>query len=61
MSVVLAPEEGAVLPDEPLSRHTTWRIGGPARWFCLVRNEAGLSLVLAEGTSSGAPLALLGM
>lgn len=61
MSVVLAPEEGAVLPDEPLSRHTTWRIGGPARWFCLVRNEAGLSRVLAEATSSGAPLALLGM
>ncbi len=61
MSVVLAPEEGAVLPDELLARHTTWRIGGPARWFCLIRNEAGLSRVLAEAASDQFPLALLGM
>ncbi|MEO8431274.1 MAG: UDP-N-acetylmuramate dehydrogenase [Acidobacteriota bacterium] len=61
MSVLLAPEEGTVLPDEPLSRHTTWRIGGPARWFCLVRNEDGLSRVLREASSGDAPLALLGM
>jgi UDP-N-acetylmuramate dehydrogenase len=57
----LAPEEGVLLENEPLARHTTWRIGGPARWFCLVRNESGLSKVLRRAASDAAPLALLGM
>ncbi|MEO8188711.1 MAG: UDP-N-acetylmuramate dehydrogenase [Acidobacteriota bacterium] len=61
MTWTLSPEEGVVLENEPLARHTTWRIGGPARWFCRVRNEAGLSSVLREASSSQAPLALLGM
>ena len=61
MTLVLAPEEGAILPDELLARHTTWRIGGPARFFCRVRNEAGLSRVLAAAAAQVAPLALLGM
>lgn len=61
MTLVLAPEEGALLADELLARHTTWRIGGPARFFCRVRNEAGLSRVLAAAAAEGAPLALLGM
>jgi len=57
----LAPEEGVILENEPLARHTTWRIGGPARWFCFVRNEAGLSKVLRRAAGESAPLALLGM
>lgn len=57
----LRPEDGLVLPDEPLARHTTWRIGGPARWFCRVFTEEGLSRVLAGAQASAAPLALLGM
>jgi UDP-N-acetylmuramate dehydrogenase len=59
----LSSEEGTVLPDEPLSRHTTWRIGGPARFFCRVRTESGLAKVLAAASSptEGAPVALLGM
>lgn len=57
----LAPEDGAVLPDEPLSRHTTWRIGGPARFFCRVKTEAGLAKALAAAGEQGAPVALLGM
>jgi len=57
----LAPEEGVILENEPLARHTTWRIGGPARWFCFVRNEAGLSKVLRRAAGDSAPLALLGM
>lgn len=35
--------EGIVLPDEPMSRHTTYRIGGPARY--LVRADSLSSLV----------------
>ena len=58
---LLASEEGVILENEPLARHTTWRIGGPARWFCLVRNEAGLSKVLRRAAGDSAPIALLGM
>jgi UDP-N-acetylmuramate dehydrogenase len=57
----LADEDGAVLENEPLARHTTWRIGGPARWFCRVRSEAGLAAALAAASRDGSPLALLGM
>jgi len=61
LSPELAPEEGSVTRDEPLSRHTTWRIGGPARFFCRVRTEAGLARLLGEASRSGEPLAILGM
>jgi UDP-N-acetylenolpyruvoylglucosamine reductase len=57
----LAPEEGAVSENEPLARHTTWRIGGPARFYCRVRTEAGLSKVLRSAASAASPLALIGM
>ena len=61
MSDALAPEEGVILENEPLARHTTWRIGGPARWFCRVRHEAGLSRVLRRAAAESAPFVLLGM
>jgi UDP-N-acetylmuramate dehydrogenase len=57
----LSPSEGEVLPEEPLARHTTWRIGGPARFYCRVRTEEGLSRALAHADREGLPLALLGM
>lgn len=36
--------------NEPLSQHTTWRIGGPARWFIEVRSaeEIKTAVELAE-------------
>ena len=61
MKIDLDPEEGRVQRDEPLAAHTTWKIGGPARWFCRVRTEAALARVLAAAASKGLPLALLGM
>jgi UDP-N-acetylmuramate dehydrogenase len=61
VSLTLSQEEGAILADEALSRHTTWRIGGPARWLCLVKTEDGLSKVLAAAAAQAAPLTLLGM
>jgi UDP-N-acetylmuramate dehydrogenase len=57
----LAPEDGDILADEPLARHTTWRIGGPAKAYCRVKTERGLSSVLVAASASGQPLALLGM
>jgi UDP-N-acetylmuramate dehydrogenase len=61
VNLELAERDGAVLPDEPLARHTTLRIGGPARRYCRVRTEEGLSQVLAAAREAGEPLALLGM
>jgi UDP-N-acetylmuramate dehydrogenase len=61
VNIALAPEEGSVRPDEPLAAHTTWKIGGPARWLCRVRTEAALARVLGAAAADGLPLALLGM
>lgn len=61
MRVAIPPEDGVVLLEEPLSRHTTWRIGGPARVYCRVLTERGLCAALAESSAAGEPLAILGM
>jgi UDP-N-acetylenolpyruvoylglucosamine reductase len=61
VDLTLAPEDGLVRAGELLSRQTTWRIGGPARFFCRARTEAGLGRVLAAAAENGLPLALLGM
>ena len=61
MDLTLAPEEGSFAENEPLARHTTWRIGGPARLFCRVRTEEGLARLLAAAPEESRPLALLGM
>jgi len=59
--ISLAADEGSVEENEPLAPRTTWKIGGPARWFCRVRTEAALARVLAGAAESRTPLALLGM
>jgi UDP-N-acetylmuramate dehydrogenase len=61
MDLSLSPEDGVVETDAPLSRFTTWRIGGPARFLCRVRRESGLAAVLAGTSAAGLPLAILGM
>jgi UDP-N-acetylmuramate dehydrogenase len=61
MDLNLPPEDCAVEPGLPLSRFTTWRIGGPARYFCRARTEAGLAGVLAAASADTLPLAILGM
>lgn len=61
MSIALPPEDGEVLAEEPLARHTTLRIGGPARFFCRARTERGLAAILRDAGREGLPVALLGM
>ena len=46
--------EDRVLRDEPMSRHTSFRIGGPAEAFVTVNNEEELAEVLAAVTETGA-------
>ena len=39
--------DGEIRLDEPLSKHTSYRIGGPARAYILVNSPAALSAALA--------------
>ena len=46
--------------QEPLSRHTTFRIGGPARLFCLPASENALIAALELCRAAGCRVYLLG-
>jgi UDP-N-acetylmuramate dehydrogenase len=52
-----APE---VLIDEPMARHTSWRVGGPADRFCMPRTIAALAAFLRE-TSADIPILWIGL
>ena len=49
-----------VLRDEPMSRHTSFRIGGPAAAFVIVNNEEELAAVLSAVTETGAEHMIIG-
>ena len=51
---------GAVLFDEPLARHTTYRVGGPAEILAAPRTREEAAWLRACARSSGAPLTILG-
>ena len=46
--------------DEPMNRHTTFRIGGPADLFVTVCSEEGMQLLLRETSRLHVPLFVLG-
>src|SRR3989339_2226731 len=45
---------------EPLSKHTNFRIGGPARWFVEVRSVEEMQKALQKAEEAGVPWHLLG-
>ncbi len=49
-----------VRTDEPLSRHTTFGIGGPADVFITVRNAGELARAVITTRAAGAPVFILG-
>ncbi len=49
-----------VLLDEPMSRHTSFHIGGPAAAFVTVNNEEELAAVMAAVTGTGAEHMVIG-
>ncbi|SMB94356.1 UDP-N-acetylmuramate dehydrogenase [Thermanaeromonas toyohensis ToBE] len=51
---------GQVLIDEPLSRHTTFRIGGPADLLVLPISRADLEACLEFSRQKGVPLHIMG-
>ncbi len=51
---------GEWLPDEPLSRHTSFKVGGPARYFLRPAALEGYADVLRRARQAGLPLRVLG-
>jgi len=51
---------GDVLFQEPLAKHTTWRIGGPADALVIVRSISELQGAVLAAKSIGMPIAVLG-
>lgn len=52
--------QGRVVAAEPLSRHTTWRVGGPADLFIVPADRAELVLTLRLLADAGTPWTVLG-
>jgi UDP-N-acetylmuramate dehydrogenase len=50
----------ALKTDEPLSRHTSWGIGGPADYYVEIRNAEELEKLFAWAGGHGVPLTPLG-
>ncbi|MBU1751628.1 MAG: UDP-N-acetylmuramate dehydrogenase [Chloroflexi bacterium] len=51
---------GALTQHEPLARHTSYGIGGPAEWYVAVDTVADLRRWLAWGRARDLPITLLG-
>lgn len=49
-----------LLLEEPMSRHTSFRIGGPADMMAMPKNEAELSNLLQKATANNIPVTLIG-
>ncbi len=59
--MTVAPPPGIeVLRDEPLSRHTYMRIGGPSRWFATPTGLEELDRLIEWSRDSGLPVRVLG-
>jgi UDP-N-acetylmuramate dehydrogenase len=56
----MAPLRGELRLDEPLSRHTSWRVGGPARRLYRPADSADL-IVFLQQLEPGEPLLWLGL
>ena len=50
----------SVLYDEPMSRHTTFRIGGPADLFVTVRGQRALQELVRQANSLEVPYLVMG-
>jgi UDP-N-acetylmuramate dehydrogenase len=52
---------GKLLENEPLSRHTTWRIGGPARYLALPADTEDVARALELAQQRQLPWLVLGL
>ena len=60
MAATEQPLRGVMRIDEPLSRHTTWRVGGPAKCFYQPADSRDLVAFLQQ-LDQGEPLLWLGL
>ena len=60
MTLALSPSEGEIRLSEPLAKHTTLRIGGPAEFFVVAKSPEGLAKALRAASSEGKPFRILG-
>ena len=54
------PDAAAVLEREPLARHTTFAVGGPADYFAVAESASELAELLSVSASAGIPTTVLG-
>lgn len=52
--------DGDVYPNEPMARHTTYRIGGPARFYVCVGSIGALKQVVEVCEEEGVPWEVVG-
>src|SRR5256884_8841497 len=52
---------GKLLENEPLSRYTTWRLGGPARYLALPADSEDVVRALELAQERGLPWVVLGL
>jgi UDP-N-acetylmuramate dehydrogenase len=52
--------DGLLRRAEPLAKHTTMRVGGPAQWWAEPNSEEELIAVLSNVANAGVPLKVLG-
>lgn len=52
--------EDNVFPEEPMHKHITFRVGGPAEWFVLVKTSSQLQEVLALCKEQKEPYYIIG-
>ena len=53
-------ESFGVLVNEPMSRHTTLKLGGPADYLAFPRNEEEIAALFAEADRNGIPVTVIG-
>lgn len=52
--------DGDIYPNEPMARHTTYRIGGPARFFVRADSVGALTRLIECCTQEGIPWVVVG-
>lgn len=60
LAALFQSEKSRYVLEEPMSRHTTFRIGGPARVFVSPGDERDLAAILLFCADKGIPYAFLG-
>ncbi len=52
--------DGDIYPNEPMARHTSYRIGGPARFYVRVNSVSALTQLVDVCEQEGSPWVVLG-